>query len=222
MKRVLIIGAGGHAQVVADILMRARDAGSPIEPLGYLDDRPDLQDRMLLGLPVFGNLAALAEIPHDALIVAIGDNAVRARLFGELTARGEQMIVAKHPSAVVAPDVSIGLGTMICANAVVNPGSVVGNNVILNTACSVDHHSCIGDDVHIAPGVHMGGEVQVGQGALVGIGATVMPRRQVGAWSIVGAGSLVSRDVPNHAVVTGVPATIRRLVQGDGKNGGRG
>jgi acetyltransferase-like isoleucine patch superfamily enzyme len=95
---------------------------------------------------------------------------------------------------------------MICAGVIVNPGSVIGANVILNTACTVDHHNHIRDHSHIAPGVHTGGEVEIGIGALIGIGATVMPRRRVGAWSTVGAGALVQRDVPAETVVVGVPA----------------
>lgn len=99
---------------------------------------------------------------------------------------------------------------MICAGVVVNTGSVIGADVILNTGCTVDHHNRIGDHAHIAPGVHMGGEVEVGEGALVGIGATVMPRKRIGAWSVVGAGTLVTRDVPDGVVVVGAPARVVR------------
>lgn len=210
--RVLIIGAGGHAQVVADILLRTRERNAPVEPVGYLDDDPALAGRTYLGLSVLGTTAALATIPHDSLIVAIGDNATRHRLFSLLQNQGEPFAIACHPSAVIAPDALIGPGTMICAGAVVNPGSVIGANVILNTGSMVDHHNRIGDHAHVAPGVHLGGQVVVGEGALVGIGATVIPGQQVGDWSIVGAGACVTRSVPAGITVVGVPAQpLRRL-----------
>lgn len=210
MQRVVIIGAGGHAQVVADILLRMRDAGVAVLPIGYLDDDPALQGTTRLGLPVLGNLDDLAQIAHDAVIVAIGNNYVRRCLFEQLQQQGETFAVARHPAAVIAPDVCIGLGTMICAGVVVNTGSVIGANVILNTGCTVDHHNQIQDHVHIAPGAHLGGDVQVGFETLIGIGATVMPQCRVGAGSVVGAAALVRTHVPERVVMVGVPARMLR------------
>jgi sugar O-acyltransferase (sialic acid O-acetyltransferase NeuD family) len=212
LKRVLIIGAGGHAQVVADVLGRMGDADNEVTPIGYLDDDPALLGNDRLGLPVLGNTKQLSMVAHDAIVVAIGDNETRRHLFERWVSAGERLIIACHPSATIAPDVLIGPGTMICARVVVSPGSRIGADVILNTACTVDHHNVIGDHVHVAPGVRLGGDVTIGEGTLVGISATVMPQRTVGAWSVIGAGSLVSKDIPSYSVAVGVPArVIRRL-----------
>lgn len=212
-KRVLIIGAGGHAQVVAEALWRMAEAGSGWEPLGFVDDEPTRQGRSFLGLPVLGPLTAWREIGADAVIVAIGDNATRRRLYLALQEAGARFATVVHPRAVVAPDVLIGPGSMVLAGVVVNTGSVIGANVILNTACSLDHHNRIGDHVHVAPGVHTGGEVTIGEGALVGIGATVLPRRTVGAWSVLGAGAVAVHDIPAGVTAVGVPA---RVIAGGG------
>jgi sugar O-acyltransferase (sialic acid O-acetyltransferase NeuD family) len=206
VRQVLILGAGGHAQVVADILMQARDAGAQASPIGYLDDQPALHGQTRLGLPILGRIADLSLIPHDALIIGIGENCIRRQLFDRLARQGESFAVARHPSAVIAPNVAIGAGAVICAGVVVGPGAAIGANAILNTACTVDHHNTIGDHAHIAPGAHLGGDVQIGRGALVGIGAVVMPQRQVGEWSVVGAAALVHADVHDRTVVIGVPA----------------
>ena len=204
--RVLILGAGGHGQVVADILWRAAEAGAALQPAAFLDDDPALLGRTFLGLPVLGGLAQLPDFPHDGVILAIGHNATRARLFDELAGRGERFITACHPRAVVAPDVQVGPGSVICAGVVVNTGSVVGRNAILNTGCTVDHHNVVADHAHIGPGAHLGGAVQIGAGALLGIGAVVMPQRTVGAWSTVGAGAVVTRPVADGVTVAGIPA----------------
>ncbi|MDY7077884.1 MAG: acetyltransferase [Chloroflexota bacterium] len=214
--RVLIVGAGGHAQVIADVLLRMRDVGANLTPIGYLDDNPELAGQEFVGLPVLGAVDHLSVVSHDALIVAIGDNVTRRRLFETLQGQGECFVIARHPSAVIAPDVQIGSGSMICAGAVVNPGSVIGANVILNTGCTVDHHNHIGNHVHIAPGVHLGGDVNIGEGTLVGIGATVMPQRRVGDWSIVSAGALVHADLPDRVVVAGMPARVIRNLAMEG------
>lgn len=94
--------------------MRARDAGERVSPIGYLDDNPDSHGQTLLGLPVLGSLADFAHIAHDALIIAIGDNRTRQSLFDQLQQQGECYVTVRHPTAVIAPDGSIGLGTIIC------------------------------------------------------------------------------------------------------------
>lgn len=208
MKRVLIIGAGGHAQVVADILLRAAEAGGDAQPIGFLDDDPELLGARILGLPVIGPLASLGETEHDAVIVGIGDNRKRSQIFEELGKKGEEMACAVHPAARLAPDVQLGKGVMVCAGVVVNVGTVVGEGVILNTGCTVDHHNHIEAHAHIAPGAHLGGDVRIGAQALVGIGAAVIPGCSVGEGSVVGAGAAVVSDIPDHAKAVGVPARV--------------
>ncbi|MBI3942854.1 MAG: acetyltransferase [Chloroflexi bacterium] len=212
--RLLILGAGGHGQVVADILLCMQRAGQEILPLGFLDDDPSLAGGELLGLPVIGPLLQLGNIPHDAVIIGIGNNRIRQQLFARLSEQGEQFLVARHPGSILSADVRIGPGTVICAGVVVNTGSTIGPNAILNTGCTVDHHNQIAGHAHIAPGVHLAGQVHVGEGTLVGIGANVIPCRRIGAWSTIGAGTVVTRDIPSHVLAVGVPARIVRQVNG--------
>lgn len=205
--KVIIIGAGGHGQVVADILLQMKASGAELEPIGYLDDNPREVGKVFLGLSVLGPLEDLQLIPHAAVIVAIGENRTRERIFKLLERKGERFITAQHPRATIAPDVRVHPGCMIMAGAVVNSGSVIGKNSILNTNCSVDHHCYIGDHVHVAPGSNLGGGVKVGEGVLIGIGSTILPRQKIGPWSIIGAGSLVRDDVTEGTTVAGVPAS---------------
>jgi len=208
--RVLIVGAGGHAQVIADILMNMKSQKRELIPMGFLDDNQSLHGKNFLGLPVLGPLASCSSIEHDAIIVAIGDNTTRRCLFEEFQIKGERFFIARHPGSIIASNVTIGAGSMICAGAVISPSSTIGANAILNTGCSIDHHNYLGDHVHVAPGVSLGGEVTIGKGTLVGIGTTVIPRCSIGEWSIIGAGSLVTRSLPNHVLAVGVPARIIR------------
>jgi sugar O-acyltransferase (sialic acid O-acetyltransferase NeuD family) len=204
--RVLVIGAGGHGQVVADILLSASRHGSSMQVAGYLDQDRRLWNRRLLDLVVLGPVDDRDRFDHDAVIIGIGDNLTRRYLFERLSASGERFVTARHPRAILAASSVVGDGSVIGAGVLVNAGASVGSNVILNTGCIVEHHCRIDDHVHVAPGVQLGGQVTVGEGALIGIGATILPGRRVGAWSVVGAGAVVTAHVPPGAVVAGVPA----------------
>jgi len=206
MRRVLIVGAGGHGQVVADILLACMRRGATDVPIGFVDDASHLVGATVLALPVLGAVDQLPRVACDAAIVAVGDNRIRSRLFVLMREWGVQLVNAVHPAATVAADVGVGVGVVICAGAVVGTGSLIGDGVILNTACSVDHHNRIGAFAHIAPGSHLGGGVTVGEGALVGIGSAVMPGQSIGSWAVVGAGSVVIKEVLPGASVAGTPA----------------
>lgn len=211
--RILILGAGGHGQVVADILLCMQRAGEAITPVGFLDDNSALVGQHILGLPVIGPLIQLADIPHNGIVIGIGNNQRRRQIFDRLYDQGERFMVARHPLSTLATDVRVGPGTVICAGVVVNTGSTIGANAILNTGCTIDHHNQIADHAHIAPGVHLAGQVQVGEGTLVGIGAIVTPLRTIGTWSTIGAGSVVTKDISSHVVAVGMPARIIRQVE---------
>jgi acetyltransferase EpsM len=211
--RIAIIGAGGHGTVVADILLRMREAGADVEPIAFVDDHPAPNAPPILSLPVLrGGLADLAKLACDAALVAIGHNATRQRICELLRQSGFKLAVARHPSSVIAPDAVVETGAVICAGAVINPGSRIGVGAIINTQASVDHHNWIGDYVHIAPGVHLGGDVRVGNGSLVGIGATVGPQCRIGRGVVVGAGAVVVSNLPDDVVATGLPARPRTSI----------
>ena len=201
--RVIIIGAGGHAQVVADALLCMGVAVA-----GFADPNGGMAAGAF-GIPLIGSDEAVASVPHDALVIGIGDNRLRQQIFERFLGQGERFATVRHPAATISRDVSVGEGTVIFAGVVVNTGSRIGANAILNTGCTIDHHTTVVDHAHVAPGAHVAGMVTLGEGALVGVGAAITPGRQVGAWATVGAGAAVVRDVPAHVTVVGVPARAR-------------
>ncbi|MBR6593617.1 MAG: acetyltransferase [Clostridia bacterium] len=202
-KQLLIIGAGGHGRVVADI---AKLRG--YENVGFLDDRSD--GGAVDGYPVLGDTNAFEAYKENcAFIVAIGDNCARRRLYEKLRLGGGETVSLCHPNAVVAEGVQIGKGTVIMAGAVVNTGASIGNGVILNTCCSVDHDCVVGDFCHVSVGAHLAGTVNLGENVLVGAGATVIQNVDICADCVIGAGAVVIKDVKESGTYLGVPALLK-------------
>ncbi len=202
MRGILVLGAGGHGKVVADILCAC---GADVR--GFLDDDPAMWGKLRLGLPVLGAVATHAVHDPEGIILGIGDIAARRELVARLgPALASRWCVAVHPRAIVARSVAVGCGVAVMAGAVVNPDVILGDHCVINTGATVDHDCVIGPHAHIAPGVHLAGGVRVGCGAMVGIGASVTPNVTIGAGAMVAAGAVVIADVPDGVTVKGVPA----------------
>lgn len=189
-----IIGAGGHAKVVLDILLESNQ-----EISGIWDDNAV---GLFLGYPVKGNFKAFKEQPSNQAIIAIGNNLIRKKLAGQLI---NNLATAIHPNSSISKLSKVGVGTMIMANATVNANSSIGKYVIINTNSSVDHDCVIGDFVHISPKAGLGGNVRVGEGTHIGLGASIIQGITIGKWTTIGAGAVIIRDVPDYAVVVGNP-----------------
>lgn len=199
MKDVIVIGAGGHGKVVADIVGRS---GNRV--LGFLDDNPQAPAQVA-GIPVLGGVDRWVQYPDAEYLIAIGNAKVRRQLSEKL--QGVRWHTAIHPSAVISDlGVSIGEGTVIMAGAIVNPGAAVGRHCILNTASVVEHDNAIGDYAHISVGAKLAGTVRIGDGCWVGIGAVVSNNLTVCSDCMIGAGAVVVKNITESGVYVGVPA----------------
>ncbi|MBW2040300.1 MAG: acetyltransferase [Deltaproteobacteria bacterium] len=201
---VLIYGASGHGKVIIDIIEKE----GKHKIAGLIDDNPQMQGKDFCGYPVIGGFEVLKEDVHHSyrLILAVGDNRSRKRLWEMVKPLGYGLIRAVHPSAQIGQDVFIGSGTVIMANVAINPGARIGENVIVNTGATVDHDCIIGDYAHISPGTHLAGNVRVGELTHIGIGAIVISNVKIGKGSIIGAGTVVIEDIPNDVKAVGIPA----------------
>lgn len=201
--KISILGASGHAKVVASCLLAA---GREIR--GYFDDDVSKTGREILGYPVLGSIMDIDFSEGDLAIIGIGSNRVRQKL--SKFSKSPAWTTAIHPTAWIDPSVSIGEGTVVFAGAVIQPGAKIGRHCILNTGCTIDHDCVIGDFVHIAPGVNLAGNVSIGEGTFLGIGTKAIPGISIGSWSQIGAGGVIVNDVPDKVLAIGVPAKVIR------------
>lgn len=204
MKRLVIIGAGGHGKVGADIaLLRG------FKDICFVDDDVSMLGTRVLGFPVIGGLdSADLHSDTDDVFVAVGDALVRKRFFSVLALRGIIPVTLCHPSACIGTDARIGAGTLLAASAIVNPGTNVGKGCIVNTGATVDHDCSIGDFCHISVGAHVAGTVTVGEGTWIGAGAVVSNNVNIVSGCMIGAGAVVVNDIAIAGTYVGVPARL--------------
>jgi len=207
LKFTIVIGSGGHAKVVIDILREQPDC----ELIGCLSPEPI--GSVANGVRVIGDDGLLPALFRDGAghaFVALGDNRLRAKMLHHVSSLGFGVLNAISRHAVLSPSVTVGAGVAIMPGAIINADAVISDGVIVNTGATVDHDCRLDAHCHIAPGVNLAGNVHVGSGAFLGTGVRVVPGVHIGEWSTVGAGAVVISDLPDNVVAIGVPARITR------------
>jgi UDP-perosamine 4-acetyltransferase len=204
---ILGLGAGTHARSVLEAI---RSAGR-FDVVALADDDASRAGSELLGFPVVAadeveRLRAEGVAHAFAGVGGVGSSTARRQVFERLLAAGFELPPIVHASAVVSSWAELGRGAQVLAGAIVNAGTVVEDDVILNTGAIVDHDCRIGAHAHVGPGARLAGLVTVGEEAHVGIGAVAIERIEIGAGALVAAGAVVVRDVPAGTRVAGVPA----------------
>ena len=204
-RQVVVVGAGGHAVSVAESVLAA---GYELVAFTSID----LSTPVLLGRPV------LPEVPEDhvdsggLVVVAVGDNASRERVWGVVSARVPfgQLPSLVHPSASVSALASVGPGTVILQGSVVGSAARVGAACLLNSGSILEHEGTMADFSSLAPGAVTGGRVTIGRGSAIGIGAVVRHGVSIGRDTVIGSASYVHEDVPPGVVAYGTPARVVR------------
>ena len=203
MNRILIIGAGGHAKVVAETIL----AEGKYDDLIFLDDD---SEKSVYGKRVFGPLKKyLDENLKDSYrnaFVAFGNNANRMEWIYRLIDEGYEVPHIIHPNSYLSSSAKVGLGTIVFAGSVIQSEVKIGKGVIINTGSLIDHDTNISDGVHICPGVTIAGNVSIDSGTWVGIGSTIIQNINIGKDAILGAGSVVIKDITDQSKVVGIPA----------------
>ncbi|MDR7079118.1 acetyltransferase EpsM [Neobacillus niacini] len=205
--KVVIIGHGGHSKVVSDNIRASKD----LLIIGYLDNKYEniqIIDHLIYG-PI-GVAKHLMEENNDVkFVMAIGDNRVRKSIIEMLGICIENFVTLIHPTASISPSATIGKGTVVMPQAVINADVKIGHHCIINSCSVVEHDSLLEDFVHLCPNSTIAGTVEIGEGTCVGSGATIIPTKRVGEWSMIGAGSTVTDDLPDNCLAVGTPAKVK-------------
>lgn len=202
-KKIMLIGAGGHANIAKEIIKLNGDT-----VVGFFDDNSEKFHNTSHYLGGICKISQYSDNKDIYFFCAIGNNLVRSKIMTEYKFINK-WYTAIHPSAVVSKSATVGYGTLINACVAVNCNSIIGDGVILNTSSSVDHDCKINNYVHITPGTHLAGTVFVGENTFIGIGSSVSNNVNIGENIIIGAGSVVIHDLKESGTYVGMP--VRKI-----------
>lgn len=199
-EQLVLIGAGGHGKVVADIA-----AASGWQNIVFLD-RSYPERRENGAWPIVGGLSDAQSLraAGASLFLSIGNNATRARLWAELEIDESPILI--DPDASVSDHAEIGAGTLVVRCAAVNTAARLGRGVIVNTGATIDHDCDVADFVHISPGANLSGAVTVGARSWVGVGSAVRESITIGSDVRIGANAAVVKNISNGLTVVSTSA----------------
>ncbi|MGF1684954.1 acetyltransferase [Photobacterium minamisatsumaniensis] len=202
MKRLAILGASGHGKVLAGI---AELQGW--EKIEFFDDAWPAKAMNGPWL-IVGDTEFLKDklTEYQGVIVAIGHNSIRLEKQLQLEQLNANLVTLIHPAAVVSHYAQVMSGSVVMANAVINPFASLGKACIVNTAATVDHDCILADGVHISPGANVAGGVTIGTKSWVGVGAAVKQMLHIGHNVVIGAGASVVNNLESNKTFVGIPA----------------
>ena len=211
MKKIVLVGAGGHTLSVIDSIQ----SNGEYEIAGITDFGYSVGEKVL-GYEVIGNDAILKSVFDRGVTYAfvtvgsIGDTFLRENLFYILKNKGFILPAIVDTSSNIGTDIWLGEGVYLGKNTVINAKSTIGDMAIINTGAIIEHGCCINEFTHIGPGAVICGDVKIGSRTHVGANATVIQGVNIGDNSIIGAGSTVVHDVPSKVVAFGNPCKVVR------------
>lgn len=188
MEEIVIVGFGGHAKSIADCIERR----GKYKIVGYTDFDEHISKYKYLGTD--DNLQSIFDSGVKNAVIGVGyfgKGELRCKLYNNLKRIGFELPVIIDPSAIVSETATVGEGTYIGKNVVINVGANVGKMTIINTMALVEHECVIGDYAHIAVAAVLCGQVKVGEASFIGANATVIQCMEIADHKIVPAGATV-------------------------------
>jgi sugar O-acyltransferase (sialic acid O-acetyltransferase NeuD family) len=206
--KIYLLGAANPETVR---MIRAVQRSTPnLEFPGLLDNDPAKKGTDFFGIPVLGGVECVPDIagPEVGFVNLItGSTKARHETTRQILAAGGRLANFIHPSIDLTMTV-LGNGLYLQEGVVVQAAVEIGDNSSIHIGTMVGHETRIGESVFIAHAVSVSGCCRIGDGTFIGTNASILPRIRIGRWATIGAGTVVTKDVPDYAIVVGNPGKV--------------
>ncbi len=198
-KPVIVLGAGGHAKVITEILNQ-RD----IKVLGI--SVKSKKDFKKTNYKSFSDDEVISNYSPDQINLVNGVGSLpydksRYKISKNFIEKGYSFISITHPSAIISSEARISEGAQILAGSFVGPSSSIGIGTIINSHSSIDHDCEILEYCHLAPGVVCSGNVKIGNFVHISPGVTITNNIEIGNNSIIYPGVTLTKNIPDNSIV---------------------
>lgn len=203
MKKVILVGAGGHAAELREYIsyLNFHDSQNGLDIVGFLDDDKEIYSHYSYSEPWLGKLSTHKVLPNVWYLMAIANLQFRKVIIEDFSKKGARFTGFVHPTALVAATAVIGEGTVISHNASVGPKVKIGSFNMLNSRCTIGHDTQIGDFNFISPQVALSGNTVVGSENLIGTNVCTIPGIRIGNSNKIGAGMTVYKNIGDKETV---------------------
>ena len=209
-KPLVILGSGGHAAVLVDILRQQNR-----EIIGLVSPEEPINRKVFANIPYFSCDDDVLQFDKSEIKLVNGIGSLpkqnlRANIYEHFSEIGYQFKTVVDCNSIVSAYSELGEGVQVMAGAIIQTGTIIGYNSIVNTGSIVDHDCSIGSNNHIAPGVTISGIVRSGENVHFGTGASVIQSIRIGSNSIIGAGATITKNIEENVIC--FPARIIKKV----------
>jgi len=208
MKKVVIFGMGSLAHIASLYFSRSETC----EVAAFTVHRQYLDTDSFLGLPVvpFEDLGTTYPPGQVELFIAVGYkklNRARSDIYRHCKERGYQFATHVSSNATVVGELNIGENCLVMANTVIQPGAVIGNDVIIWSG-NIGYNTRVADHCYVAPCATVAGYVQVGEYCFLGANSTIRDGITIAPECVVGAGAVITKDTQRGEVYAGQQARL--------------
>ena len=214
IQRVLILGGGGGATLVLDILNRTMNQAA----VGILDNNPKMAGKKLMGIPILGEFGLADTLWRDGAFDAVISTIVRdvfdrAAIYDRFMKIGIPFTNVIDPEARIGRDVTIGKGNLIIYGSYLATCVKIGNNNFMAAGTLIEHHSEVGNHCTLGPRTSLAGGVSVGDHVKFGMQVAIEPQLKIGSESVIASGVVVTSHVPARTLVKSATNAIFRHVK---------
>ncbi|HOG19078.1 MAG TPA: acetyltransferase [Salinivirgaceae bacterium] len=204
--KCIIIGAGTYGQVYATYLNEKYNV------IAFYDNDATLHHKEFFNIPVKGGDKEALKISKDIeVFVPIGNNAIRTSIIRKFREAGFKTPSFIHEKTIIDKTVNLGNTVYILPGTNIMPHATIGDCTMISMGVNIAHHTTIADGCFFSQGTNIGASIQIKELAYIGISATLMTGvKTIGRNALIGAGAVVIKDVPDNAVMAGVPAKLLR------------